>query len=455
MVATSNRNVRSWNDELFTKVLSSAYSLQQQHDRIQSRLPAARLSEILAEVINTQSLIRNRKLDLDTAMQLLASRTEKLSGAAGAAIALLDGEVLDYKVGTGIAATLSGFKCRTQEIVSFERLKSDQMAETDTWQEKVLGGRVVANVLSAPVYRQNMLAGCIQLFSRHGHFDFDGRYICELMSGVVSHVIDKIPPSPADPRPEQPSGAKLEPASPLGHENRVETAVQKPASRTKLEWPGHTTRELEARLKKATVSVDAGGNQAKAPQGVDSGKFSQESARGPEQGSDRREDEAKRLSKVEKPIFRDKEDAKDKNPQIVSRAGHVASPSLGALALVPSDSHVPRPMPNPAVVSDRALNDRTQDEVGRRETLRDSAAAVVPAEKPGVRPSFEAINDEPDVAGSKTWNRLKRMVYPIFVLLFAIGVRIRAGAHNWPLEVIIYILLVLTTLELQSRWSKR
>ena len=41
-------------------------------------------------------------------MHLIASRTQNLSGSAGTAIALVDGEDLDYKVAIGIAVGLGG-----------------------------------------------------------------------------------------------------------------------------------------------------------------------------------------------------------------------------------------------------------------------------------------------------------------------------------------------------------
>src|SRR5215469_2874057 len=189
MEAAKNPLDRIRDDQLFTSLLSSAYSLQQQHDRIRSKLPASKFTEIIAEVIDTQSLIRKRKLDSETAMHLIANRTQKLSGAAGAAIALCVGEDIDYQVGTGVAVTLTGVKIRANESISFERLKWGQFVETGTWQDKALATRLVAKVLSAPIYRHGTLAGCIQLFSRHGRFDSDGAYVCELMAGVVSHLL--------------------------------------------------------------------------------------------------------------------------------------------------------------------------------------------------------------------------------------------------------------------------
>ncbi|MBV9181922.1 MAG: hypothetical protein JO356_11480 [Acidobacteria bacterium] len=438
MVATANRGARAWDDELFTKVLSSAYSLQQQHDRVQSKLPAVRLSEILAEVINTQSLIRNRKLDCETAMHLVASRTEKLSGAAGAAIAVLDGETLDYKVGTGIAASLCGFRSRAQEIISFERLKSDQLAETDTWQEKVLGGRLVANVLSAPIYRQGELAGCIQLFSRHGHFDFDGRYVCELMSGIVSQVIEKMPHSELAQSQEQSGILRFDPVA--ARESQSLGDFEKPVAGGKLEWPASdSTRQLEAKLKKAAKSVNP------EQTGIESGS----SSLLPDPVSDIWSNEAE--VDAETSIVRSKPGGKDRTHPLIVRTPPPHGPSVGSLALVPNENRVPHLMPKLTTENDR-LRSEIRDERSRGEHLAVAPGALQPKDQ-AVRSGSE--HGEGGGARGAVWNRSRRLIYPIFVLLFAIGVRIRAGAHNWPVEIVVYVLLVLTTLELQSRWSKR
>jgi len=449
MAASTNRDSLSRDDELFTKILSSAYSLQQQHDRIRLKLPAARFSIILEEVISTRSVIRNRSLDFDIAMQLIANRTEKLIGAAGAAIAVLDGEILEYRIGTGIATPLRGFKSPAQEIVSFERLKSEPLAQMDAWQEKVLGRRVAANVLSAPVHRNGSLAGCIQLFSRHGHFDFDGRYVCELMSSILSQVIETMPVSP-HAREEWPGSVPVG-REPLGDNEYPSDPTTHAASiQAKLEWPVANTRELEARLKKTAMSANTAETAPKALAAGEYLKFS------PPMATTSRQ-EADHAKRHEKPVVPEKQQGKDRNPQILSRGGQGLSPSHGSLALIP---HFPPLVPSPPAVNEKPVTAKTwEDNAEEGRGQRQDASRVAPVQEPvSTAPSAhagkpKAANAE-GAAGSKTWKRVSRLIYPIFVLLFAIGVRIRAGAHNWPLEVIIYILLVLTTLELQSRLSK-
>ena len=438
MVQRADRDSNFRDDEILTKVLSAAYSLQQQHDRIQSKLPAARFSIILAEISNTQTLIREQGLDPANALRLIANRAEKLVGAAGAAIAVLQGEVLHYKAATGIAATLCGFKARAHEIISFERLRSEPLVQMDAWQEKVIGGRVGANVLSAPVYRQRILGGCIKLFSRHGHFNFDGGYVCELMSGIVSHVLETMPVSP-DPSEEPHDSLPI-----AGASQRDNTERPTAGTREKLEWPGTKTRELEARLKKAAMSANTAERALRTLAAGESIKFSPPSMRTSQQ-------ESHRARPPEVSVIREKEESKDTNPQNVSRSNQEPGRSYGSLALVPSETHAPRSVSGPLAVGDKSIPQKTWTD-GGREPRPDVSPIVV--QQPLPAPTSRTAKANEHSPRGKNWKRMSRMVYPIFVLLFAVGVRIRAGAHNWPVEVIIYILLVLTTLELQSRWSK-
>jgi hypothetical protein len=121
-------------------------------------------------------------------MYLIANRTQKLGGVAGAAICLVDRDNLDYKAATGIAASLLGLKIRTDTSVSFALMKSQRSAEWGA-DDAVLVRRTAArSILSAPIYRNRELSGCIQLFSRVREFSPEVTHICELMSAIVSQV---------------------------------------------------------------------------------------------------------------------------------------------------------------------------------------------------------------------------------------------------------------------------
>jgi hypothetical protein len=191
-MSNSQNGGRAISDRIFTNLLASAYSLQQRQDRLKSRVSAAKSNELMAAVLETQGLVWHHSVHPDTAMQLIASRSQKLCGAGGAAIALLDGETLEYKVATGIAVGMLGTKILAESSPSFQQLRTQALSESNTWRDKALGTRVTANlVLSVPVRRKGMLAGCIQLFSRTGQFGDESAYVCELMAAILTQLIEE------------------------------------------------------------------------------------------------------------------------------------------------------------------------------------------------------------------------------------------------------------------------
>jgi hypothetical protein len=191
-MANSQNGARAVTDHIFTNLLASAYSLQQRQDRLKSRVPASKSNELMSAVLETQGLVWHHSVHPDTAMQLIASRSQKLCGAAGAAIAIVDGESLEYKVAIGIAARMLGSKILADSSFSFQQLRSLPVIESSTWRDKALGTRVIANsVLSVPIHRKGKLAGCIQLFSRVGQFGEESVYTCELMSSILTQLIEE------------------------------------------------------------------------------------------------------------------------------------------------------------------------------------------------------------------------------------------------------------------------
>src|SRR5215469_9618086 len=182
--------------DVFTNLLASAYCLQQKHERMKSRFVGSQFRDLISTVLDSERLVRHSSIDADSAMHLIASRINKLCGAAGTAIVLLDEENLQYKVAIGIAEAVLGSKVRAHDSSSFQQLKGGQSVQSNTRHEKELGKLVVGmSVLSVPIFAKGTLTGCIQLFSRHAHFSEETTYTCELMSTVLSQLIGQTQPA--------------------------------------------------------------------------------------------------------------------------------------------------------------------------------------------------------------------------------------------------------------------
>jgi hypothetical protein len=192
-MVTSHIDGKAAQDQIFAHLLACAFSLQERHDHLRSRVSAEKCDELISAILDTERLVWGNTVHPETAMELIASRCQKLSGAAGTAIALLNGENLEYKIATGIATEMLGISILADASPSFQQLRSDSLVESTSWQDKAIGVRLVAaSILSTPLRRHGKVAGCIQVFSRVGQFGEEATYTCELMASIASQLLDHI-----------------------------------------------------------------------------------------------------------------------------------------------------------------------------------------------------------------------------------------------------------------------
>jgi hypothetical protein len=194
-MAGSRMSDQGISEHVLTNLLASAYALQERQDHLKTIIPNARAGDLMFSVLDTQRLICGHAIHPENAMELVASRSQKLSGAGGVAIALLNGECLEYKIAIGIATPLGGAKILADASSSFQQLRCNGTVESNSWRDKALGTRITANcVVSAPVHRHGELAGCIQLFSRVGQLGDEAIYVSELMSAFLTQLIEENTP---------------------------------------------------------------------------------------------------------------------------------------------------------------------------------------------------------------------------------------------------------------------
>ena len=409
-MANSQTVGRAISDDQFTNLLASAYSLQQRHDRIKGRVTASKFSDLVSAVLDIQGLVLHRTVHPDTAMHLIASRTQKLCGSAGTAIALVGGEDLEYKVAIGIADSLLGFKLLADASSSFQQLRSQEVVESDTWRDNALHTRVLAkSTLTVPIHREGTLAGCIQLFSRLGRFDEDSIYTCELMSEVLGQVIEEIEPPPACDKNVQ---ANL-------------NATNGP--------------DLEAR-ENSTERIGKNGNASKfdhqpKPQHTDSSA----AVRSKVGASDQLQSlplKQKLLWPVEvEPPLRA---GQDKSDPEVERS------SFG--------------LPRQNFRNDREDSQERVEPSKRTDLSIDSATANDSVDR---KLSLGANGNRPDrdfpvtSARPRIWTRMRTMIYPVFVIFFVVFVNLPVWSRGRALEVATIIMVAFTTVELAKLWSKR
>ncbi len=183
-------------EESFTRLLAAAYVMQEHQDRVRTRVSPADLTEIIAQVVETQHEIQSRRLGSQAAFDLIAKRLCSVARAAGVALATVDADNLRYCAGAGSAATLVSSEIFKQASlaasclktgVSFQSPLAQSDPRLDSTQCRKLGAQ---SLLAVPLYHDGQIAGAIEMyFSQVSAFGESETRAAELMAGVASEVI--------------------------------------------------------------------------------------------------------------------------------------------------------------------------------------------------------------------------------------------------------------------------
>ena len=197
------------NEVFFDNLLVSAYSIQHKQDLIRSNVSTGRFNEILAALIDTRSLLR-KTLHLDTAMHLILSRTQRVSGAPGAALYIAERGMIEYVAGTGIGLALIGTSFPESQCAFFTRARTRPAIEWGELDEPKVRERIgVGFELRAPVCSSGKVVGCLKLFSRIRQFSPEIVHVCELMTAFLGEIIEKQAPPVAQDVRQRPNESHL------------------------------------------------------------------------------------------------------------------------------------------------------------------------------------------------------------------------------------------------------
>src|ERR1700709_2844680 len=89
----------------FQQLLSAAFIVQEHNDRLQSSNdPDAAYTRTLAEIVETERLIQDPRVDFHTGLELIAERTHTVTRSDGVALGLIENGRLIYRADTGDAS---------------------------------------------------------------------------------------------------------------------------------------------------------------------------------------------------------------------------------------------------------------------------------------------------------------------------------------------------------------
>lgn len=161
-------------------------------------LPKDDYTRILAQIVETQHEIQVRQLDLESVMALVADRLTQITGASGAAVAIVEGKIACYRAGSGTSALPSGTKLPMEKALCFTCLRTGQVMRCgDVDPEFLLDAeechrRGINSLIALPVYHDGQLVGAVELhFDKVNGFNDQDIHAAQLIAGLVTEALTR------------------------------------------------------------------------------------------------------------------------------------------------------------------------------------------------------------------------------------------------------------------------
>jgi putative methionine-R-sulfoxide reductase with GAF domain len=152
----------------------------------------------LAEIVEAQRQIQTRHLELDKAMAVVAERVARITGASGAAIAILEGSTVRYRAGAGAPALPLGTEVPLEKAVCAASLRTGQVIRSEDvnleflFDPETCRPREIVSLTVVPIYREDEIIGALELYFDKAHgFAEQDIHTCQLMAGLVTEAIGR------------------------------------------------------------------------------------------------------------------------------------------------------------------------------------------------------------------------------------------------------------------------
>jgi GAF domain-containing protein len=169
----------------------------------------------LGQIVETQQQILTRRLELESAMALVAQRAAEITGAAGSAIGIieaqtdenqtdekktdakkLDGKRLRYRAVSGLLTLPRGSEVAMEKALCFNCLRSGEVIRgADVNSDFLLDAeecrrRGIGSLIAVPIYRDSGIAGALELyFAGANAFREQDVHSSQLMAGLVTEAL--------------------------------------------------------------------------------------------------------------------------------------------------------------------------------------------------------------------------------------------------------------------------
>jgi GAF domain-containing protein len=205
MKLPTDRNGKPVLDEAtFQKLLAAAYVLQQHQERTRAAEEASRAtqepdpdySHTLAEIVEIQHQILMQKLDLDGAAGFVVENLQRITGASGAAVGLLDHDHLVYRAVSGLAAAEIGSALPKTHTLSSAVLSQGAVLRCPNARvesqidQGIVQKAGIASFAAVPIFHDDRVAGVLELvFARVSGFTEYDVHTCQMMAGLITEAL--------------------------------------------------------------------------------------------------------------------------------------------------------------------------------------------------------------------------------------------------------------------------
>ena len=150
----------------------------------------------LAQIVETQHHIQVRKLELESALTLVAERVVGMGRAGGAAVGIVDGKTVRYRAVAGQMTPPTGSAVPIEKSLFVPCVKTGQVFRcADVSSEFLLDAdeckrRGIQSLIAVPVFHDGGVAGGLELYySSPSAFTEQEVHTCQLMAGLVTEAL--------------------------------------------------------------------------------------------------------------------------------------------------------------------------------------------------------------------------------------------------------------------------
>lgn len=178
-------------------------ALQEQEEQTEQAPRIAPVEEpgdpgALTHVLETQRQIKEQELSPDYALTLIAERLVDITGAAGDAIGVLDGNLLRYRAAAGFRTPQVGAEVSADKALCAPCLRRGQTFRcADVNPEFLINTeecrrRGIGSLIAVPIFRADKVAGGVELYYSDPRA-FSDRDIesCQLMAGLITDLLSR------------------------------------------------------------------------------------------------------------------------------------------------------------------------------------------------------------------------------------------------------------------------